>query len=341
MKRLGILGVALSLLFAATTAVSAQEFRFKVSYVAPATHPTSEILRWWVDEIKKRSNGRIDLRLYMASELATVMESLPTLSSGAYEIGYASPGFFPAQFPLASMPSGMMGLTTTPRQAAHYFQEMNKIPAVEAEATANNIKFLYANVSSNYLPLSKRPVKSLAELKGTKVRTFGPFFPKHVQHFGATAVSIPATEAYDAFATGAMDVFATMVSDHVVYKFSDVAKNLYDLPMGTVPWATMYMNLDVWKKLPKDIQDIFMQVSAEAPEAGVAIWARREQEAMNQLKAQGVTIHPSTEADRDAWRAHTKVLLEEWAAQMEKAGKGEAARRMIALAEEIRVKYPN
>ena len=341
MKKFGILGVVLSLFFFVTTEAPAQEFKMKVNYVAPATHPTTQILQWWAQEVEKRSNGRVDLKLYLSMELARVMESMPTLGNGAYEIGFSAPGFFPAQFPLASMPSGMMGLSSNVRQAAYYFHEAMKIPAVEAENTANNVHFLYTNPSSPYLPLSKKPVTKLSDLKGTKVRTFGPYFAKHVQHFGATAVSIPSIEAYDAFATGAMDVFPTMATDHVVYKFSDVAKNLWDIKMGSLPWAVMYMNLDVWKGLPKDIQDVFTQVSAEAPEFGAGMWAKREQEELEKLKAQGVTIHPASQADQEAWNAYTGVLLDEWAANMEKAGKGDAARRMIALRDEIRAKYPD
>ena len=341
MKKFGILGVVLSLFFLVATEAPAQDFKMKVNYVAPTTHPTSQILQWWMGEVEKRSNGRVKLTPYWSMELAKVMESMPTIGSGAYEIGFSAPGFFPAQFPLASMPSGMMGLTSTPRQAAYYFYTVNQIPAVEAENTANNVKFLYANAASAYLPLSKKPITKISDLKGTKVRTFGPYFPEHVKHFGGTAVSIPSIEAYDAFATGAMDVFPAMATDHVVYKFSQVAKNLWDLKMGTLPWAVMYMNLDVWKKLPKDIQDIFAEVSAEAPEFAAGMWAKREQEELAKLKAAGVTIHPASQADQEAWNAYTKVLLNEWAANLEKAGKGDTARRMIALVGEIRAKYPN
>ena len=264
MKKSSILGVVLSLLFLASTPAPAQVTNMRVNYVAPATHPTSLVVQHWVQQVEKRSNGKIKLRVHWAMELSTVMETLQTLGGGAYEIGFNAPGFFPAQFPLASMPSGMMGLTSTVSQAQYYYHEVNNIPAVTAEATANNLKFLYTNAASNYLPISRKPVSKLSDLKGVKVRTFGPYFPKHVRHFGGTAVAIPSVEAYDAFASGVMDVFPSMASDHVVYKFAQVAKNLWELKMGTLPWAVMYMNLGAWNKLPKDMQDVFTQASLDA-----------------------------------------------------------------------------
>jgi len=313
----------------------------KVNYSTPATHPTASVVQWWVDEIEKRTNGRVELELYLSSELATNMEALATLSGGAYEIGYLVPGFYPAQFPLAAMPSSMMGLTSTILQAGYYAHEVQKLEPLMEEAEANNVHFLYSNAASNYLMLSKNPVTSLDDLKGLKVRTFGPHFPKHVEHFGATPVSIPAIEAYDAFATGAMDAFPTMVSDHVVYNFTDIAKNLYDLKLGTLPWSTMYMNLDVWESLPEDIQNVFTEVSADALEYSAEMWVVRENEDLEKLKADGVTIHPASAEDQQAWNDQTKVLLDAWAADMETQGKGDAARSMIELVDTIKAKYPD
>ena len=53
MKKFGILGVVLSLFFLVTTEAPAQDFKMKVNYVAPVTHPTSQILQWWAQEIRK------------------------------------------------------------------------------------------------------------------------------------------------------------------------------------------------------------------------------------------------------------------------------------------------
>jgi TRAP-type C4-dicarboxylate transport system substrate-binding protein len=101
------------------------------------------------------------------------------------------------------------------------------------------------------------------------------------------------------------------------------------------------MNLGVWNKLPKDMQDVFTQASLDALKFSAEMWARREPEELAKLKQAGVKFHPASEADQAAWNAHTRTLLNEWLADMDKTGKGDAARRMVALVDEIKAKYPN
>jgi TRAP-type transport system periplasmic protein len=108
----------------------------------------------------------------------------------------------------------------------------------------------------------------LSEMKGWKIRTWGFMTPKVVQAIGAVPVSIPAVETHDAMSKGvAQGTIATLETAHR-YGYIETAKYWNESLAQVIPILppsyVIMANLDMFNKLPKDIQDIFVKVGEDA-----------------------------------------------------------------------------
>ena len=68
------------------------------------THAGSQVDKWWAEEIKKRTNGEVEIKLFFGGALGKAQENLPLLQQGALDMAMMSPGYFPAQLPFHAAP---------------------------------------------------------------------------------------------------------------------------------------------------------------------------------------------------------------------------------------------
>lgn len=99
----------------------------------------------------------------------------------------------------------------------------------------------------------KKPIESLDDFKGLKVRTFTPSMSTLVKHLGATPVTLQFSEVYLALQRGVADCGVTGASAGNNGKWPEVTKYLLPLAVsGSVQGH--FMNLDTWKKFSPEQQ---------------------------------------------------------------------------------------
>jgi TRAP-type C4-dicarboxylate transport system substrate-binding protein len=117
-------------------------------------------------------------------------------------------------------------------------------------------KLMYFTSTSAALPMSKKPLRTINDFKGLKIRTLGNM-ALYLKDLGATPVSMPIGDLYGALDKGVVD--ATLNNTHVLdaWKFADIVKYL-------LPWVWkcggawgVHMNLKVWNSLSPETQKIF------------------------------------------------------------------------------------
>jgi TRAP-type C4-dicarboxylate transport system substrate-binding protein len=117
------------------------------------------------------------------------------------------------------------------------------------------IKYLGCHSVGNTYFWSKKPIKTLEDLKGFKVRFFGSM-SDFVEHFGASPVMLPHPETYMAIAMGTLDGSGTAWWLYRDLKLYEVCKYFvgpaYQVPQGMELWASK----KAWDELPADLQAI-------------------------------------------------------------------------------------
>ncbi len=162
--------------------------------------------------------------------------------------------------------------------------------------------------------LVKKPVNSVADIAGMKIRSGGGISEASAKALGASPLVKPAPESYEILASGVAD--GTFFPSESIRSFNldKVVKHATIFPGGFYSSAFgFFMNEDKWNKLSKQDQDAIMSVSGEALArlAGQA-WDAADKGGMEALRAAGVNIQQASPAFIAEVRTRTEPLANNW-----------------------------
>lgn len=180
-----------------------------------------------------------------------------------------------------------------------------------------------------YIIISRVPINGPADAKGLKIGAAGPnlFWAQDV---GGRPLSITGPDVYTGFQSGLMDANITFMSIMDSLKLYDVAPYLIKVGFGTMSTPAIHINLRKFNKLPKEVQDILVEVGRDTE----AYAGKATQEAMDEneilIKKNGAKIILMDEAARRAWADALKDTPRRIAAEMDQAHKIPMSRAMKA-----------
>jgi TRAP-type C4-dicarboxylate transport system substrate-binding protein len=128
------------------------------------------------------------------------------------------------------------------------------------------------------------PIKSLADIKGKKIRSIG-IVAEYIKLLGASPVAIPAAEMYMALKLGTVDgsVFSMVALEDM--KMKEVWKSYIISPNCATVVCSFLINMDSFNALPDDIKEI---IRKDAPAAMVPISSIRERLLMEYYAAEAI-----------------------------------------------------
>jgi len=315
------LAVGLVVLAAAQNApAQSKPMVLKASIQSPAGVPFTNMFYWLLDQIEKRSAGRIKFERYPGEALAKAAEQVDALQSGMADVAHFVTTYSPGKLPLNSiiyMPFTYRGSWTN---ATSYYQLIQEIPEIKAEYTKNNIRIISAYGTGPYYIFSSKPIKSYADLKGKKIIATGPM-AELLKAMGASPIGIVITEAYEALQRGTADGAVYGPSAAGTYHVEEVCKYLLKLPLGGV-CGPEGMNLDVWKKLPADLQKMIDSLPPEHAKACQQIYQiTGDGKYMAKFKTAGVEVsEPSDEMMAETKKIAKEMVWRRWAEKQDKRG---------------------
>jgi TRAP-type C4-dicarboxylate transport system substrate-binding protein len=162
--------------------------------------------------------------------------------------------------------------------------------------------------------LVKKPVNSVADIAGMKIRSGGGISEASAKALGASPLVKPAPESYEILASGVAD--GTFFPSESIKSFNldKVVKHATIFPGGFYSSAFgFFMNEEKWNKLSKQDQDAINSVSGEALArlAGQA-WDAADKGGMEALRAAGVNIQQASPAFIAEVRTRTEPLANNW-----------------------------
>ena len=323
------------------TVASAAPMELRYSDIGPPRGPRAAALEWWAQELDKRSNGQIKIKFFWSQSLVKGKETLKAVGSGLAEMGTIIGIYTPAELPVwnvANMPfffsDAWVGMRTM-------WEARKVIPELNQETEKLGVKILFNNTTGPVQLLStKVPMRTVADLKGKKIRTTGGW-TQLFEGLGAVPVNIGFGELYAALDRGTIDATINYTPFVKSYKHYEVASHLTEANMGQVLGYGCGINLAFWNKLPKDLQDILAKTSDEYMDD----YARKSIEDSDASKAEltagidgrKVAFHQLSKDERAKWQEAAKPFLDKWLADMKKRGHDGPA--ILAKIKSIQAKY--
>ena len=265
---IGVLIFAFTLLafFTSSQAADYPAMKLKVASLYPAGSFTNNITEWLCQEIEKRTSGKITFERYYGSVLLKGAETAEGVQHGVADMAFIVPAYTAGKLPIAynmgyAFPFAPKKLADAISIASQLYTEF---PWMHDELTAFNLKMINLGGASDYGLLSRKPVRTLADLKGMKVVQLGGAFAEWTKAAGITPVSgITNADRYERLRSGVVDGALLSPTNFVDFKEYEVAKNLMLFGVGARFACMTVMNLDVWKKMSPETQKLFMEVGQE------------------------------------------------------------------------------
>lgn len=99
-----IAAVALVAVALGAPAASAQEIKLKLSHFVPPAHNHHQnVLLPWVEEVRKRTGGRVEITIFPGASLCKPQQQYDCARDGIADIAWAVTGWTPGRFPMTSV----------------------------------------------------------------------------------------------------------------------------------------------------------------------------------------------------------------------------------------------
>lgn len=315
---------------------AAAKVTLQMNHQWPASTAGSKVDQWFADEVERRTDGEVKIKIFWSEGIAKAQEALTLLQDGALDMAAMSPGYFPAQLPLHVAPNSIPMAMESVDQASELMKRlMSEVPAYADEASANGIKALFFHHLNPYLLVSREPIVAVEQMQGKKMRTWGTDMPRMVEAVGGTPVTMMLPEIYEGLSRGVVDAAPFAVDLVVNYKIFEVAKNVSEITLWEGPSWGVWISESAWAKLTPEQQKIVEEVSIEAMDRDRAAVIAAGEEARRTLAEKGVTFHTFPAEEKAKWRAALPDFFEGWIQQMDEQGKGDAARQAVAIWKEV------
>jgi len=307
-----------------STSAPAAEFDLRYSDIGPPRGPRAEALKWWAEELKTRSKGRIEIEFFWGQSLIKAKDNLKALGSGLVETAQLIASYNAAELGLWNYASVPFGINDEWVGMHAWFEMLTTTPEALAEAKRMKFKVLANNTTGPvHLLCAKAPITTVAGLKGKKVRTSGGL-TNLFKELGAVPVTIGFGELYQALERGTVDCTQNYTAFVKSYKHFEVADHLTEAYMGQFLAYGIGVSLRIYDKMPKDLQDILVNTSFEYMD----VYARNQieftQQARKELIAgidgKKVVFHKISDEERAKWEAAAASFTTGWLAKMKKKG---------------------
>jgi C4-dicarboxylate-binding protein DctP len=296
-------GLALALAVATLTAQAAEiTIRFPVEYAADIAPGVAN--REFKELLEKRSNGRIEVRLFPSGSLYKGLDLVQAILRGDAEMSTLTSAYWTALSPRVSVFELPYAF---PDRTAFYraIDDKDFIEKTYAEIEAKGAKAITVLPYDHFAFATRnRALIAPGDIAGLKVRGLGKVNSAMLSALGATPVSLNLVELSPALQQGVIDGLNAPIDIIVAYKWPESVRHVTYGPayLGYYPWM---VNLKWWNSLPADMRQLTQETALEVAMRHRPRSEAETRKAIDALKSQGVAVHEQTEADRLAWAKAT------------------------------------
>ena len=270
--------------------------------------------RWWMDEVEKRTNGKVKFDRIFGGALGSLDEQPMAIKSGSFDIGQVSYVYNPGLYPIHTVTilPFINDSTLAQHKAAHEFFQS---PALEAGFTALNQKYLMGGVWITIEMMSHDPVRTIDDMRKIKIRAHGGSADA-LKAIGITTYAVPWGELPSAAERRVVDAsIMGCPTDAYDFGFGDIFSYWERIPFFYFPY-TLVINMDTWKKLPADVQQVMKDVSELMPTKAYELYDAQEKEAEKKLIEGGLVKLVEFEEMEKLKEQGGKPVWKKWVADM-------------------------
>jgi tripartite ATP-independent transporter DctP family solute receptor len=279
----------------------------KLGHAQVVNHPVHEAMLFMAEQVKKKSNGKIIMKVYPNQQLGSERELLELLQIGSLGMTKVSAAALEGFAPTMQV----FGMPYLFRDDAHQRAvlegEIGKQLLLDGEEFwLRGLTYYDAGKRSFYT--KNKPVETPADLAGLKVRVMeSPTASNMVKSLGSSPTPVSYGELYTALQQGIVDAAENNPPSLYTSKHYEVCK-FYSLDEHTAIPDVVIISTKVWERLSPEEQKWVQEAADESAVHEYKLWAESTAESMRELEAAGVTI---TYPDKEPFRKAVEGVYEQ------------------------------
>jgi len=302
------------LAYAATSATQ-KPIEMRMAHYQPEQRVLMVGAKWWSDQVKQRTNGKIVIKHYFAEQLARAKEIVPLVGRGGIELGTPALTYHVSEFPLMQL---LIDYPWADLNTLFWIvpRLVDTVPALQNEWKKNNVVPLSYGGLPPYGIVTTKNVKNLNDLKGLKIRVWGKTIPMRMIKIGMIPVTMPSSETYEAMAKGTAECSLSPSDQHKSLGLWEIAK--YHLEGYFIPAlyaAQPIINQKLFNSLEPNLRKILIDLRSDHLKKLEELIVATDAEDKKFLKDHGINF-PSLSAtenkrlEQDAIEAWAKMADE-------------------------------
>jgi TRAP-type transport system periplasmic protein len=317
----------LATLFSGTAAMAESKSTMHLKF--STWHPplSREVKTVWepmLEELKARSNGRITYTLFAGASLGKGPEHYDIVAKGLSDMGYFTATWTPGRFPL----SDVLSLATWVDGKDVGTDIGNAMYERVLKQEFPGVKMIELNGCIQAFLWTTKPVRTLEDMKGLRLRSPGGHQTKYIKALGAEPVFMPLGDVYLAMETGTIDGLVTCPPLVLAFKLHEVAKHGTVATFGCVTEGVI-MNEKSWERTPEDLKPLIMEVCSNPFRTTGGLNRDVYGTMMKELQEKGVGLTELSQEEQDRWFAKFQEETKNWVAELE--GKGLPAKEAVIV----------
>ncbi|MCC7326392.1 MAG: TRAP transporter substrate-binding protein [Burkholderiales bacterium] len=286
--------------------------RWRCQSMWSAAELTYKVFQDFCERVKVNTGGRLIIEPFAAGSVTGVFETLDAVTAGVLQAQSTWPGYFSGKDAGLAVISDFVFGYQHPYQAQAWFAYRGGLDMLRnayARYNAYPVGVSWWGVESL---VSKKPIKSMDDFKGVKIRSPQGMTAEILTKLGASIVVLPGGEVFSALDKGVVDAadWATLSMNQRM-GFHDVAKYPTKL-FHSMPVQEFTVNMAEWKKLPDEIKAIVTTTTNEWTWDQVQRVYVDDVRVFKELAAKGIKQEVWGDAEMHKIRALAQKTWEEW-----------------------------
>jgi len=295
----------------ALSASTAMARTFRSAEVHAKDYPTNRAVMHMSEELSKATGGKDTIKIFGDSALGSEKDTVEQVKIGALDMVRVNTAAFNGIVPESMVPA----LPFLFRDIEHFRKTMygpqgDKILAAFDKAGFVGLALYESGARSIY---AKKPIKSLADTKGLKLRVQpSDLWVSLVGAMGASATPMPFAEVYTGLKTGLLDAAENNYPSYDEAKHFESAP-VYSETMHSMAPEVLVFSKKIWDTLTPDEQAAIRKAAKASVPYYVTLWEAKEKDAKAAVIKGGAKIVPAADIDRKSFVEAEKPVWDKFA----------------------------
>lgn len=289
-------------------------YRWRMQSFLPAGGEMYKLQAQFCDDVRKASNGRLDIKIFGAGQILPVLQTWEACSKGVVEMNWTFAAYWTGKTKMAGISVGLPFTTKTMQEHQSLLYDGGLEALVRKDYAKHGIHLIRTFPIQRSTIITKFPVKSLDDLQGKKIRAGGSEAEAIAANGIATAF-FPVPEVYQALDSGVVDgVVMGGIDAARMFSFHEVTRYVVR-PAINVACEEVHVNKRAWDKLPDDLKHILTTCASKHGLDRSSYGMYQELVDLEFLKASGMQVQHLPAKDYGKMAAAAMSIYEKWAAE--------------------------